>query len=163
MLRQMPTSFHFVVCIARCKGGSFASGGDGPWSAGPNCHFASKLSLSRSLFVLCSCNFVKMGECHSHLPFACHLLAVRFKTSSRTLPSSRLKWRFSARRWVLRMARTRWYAYCSGHVCLRGSALGRQIRNGDQHLCTVRATQKALRHRSISQRTCVAASTCVSS
>ena len=39
------------------------------------------------------------------LAFWCPLLTVRLKTMSRTSPSSQLKWRFSARRWVLRMAR----------------------------------------------------------
>ena len=46
---------------------------------------ASNQSLSRLLFVLCSCNFVKWRECHAHLPFVCPLLTVHFKTLSRTL------------------------------------------------------------------------------
>ena len=44
----------------------------------------SEQSLSRLLFVLCSCNFGKRGNCHSHHPFVRQLLAVRFKTLSRT-------------------------------------------------------------------------------
>ena len=39
----------------------------------------------------------------------------------------------------------------------------RQIRNGDEHSCPIWTTQQAVRRRSISQRTRVAANTCVSS
>ena len=59
---------------------------------------ASHQCLSRLSFVLCSCNFVKLGECHSHRPCLCPPLTVRFETSPRTLLSSQLKWRSSARR-----------------------------------------------------------------
>ena len=113
---------------ARCNGGIFASrlegGRTGPRLRDPTVTLlllplhsftvtlrtpfwiqASDQSLSRLLFVPCSCNFVKREKRHLHLLFVCHLVAVRFNTSSPTLPSSRLEWRHSARRWVLWMAR----------------------------------------------------------
>ena len=65
---------------------------------------ASDQSLSRLLFVLCSCNFVKRRMSFARVSFS----TVRFKTLSCTLPSSQLRWRLSARRWVLRMARNPW-------------------------------------------------------
>ena len=37
---------------------------------------ASDQSLSRFLFFLCSCNFVKRRECHSHLLSVCPLITV---------------------------------------------------------------------------------------
>ena len=63
------------LVAARCKGGSLASLGQPTvcWctvSLSPCArHFGCKplTRLCRLLFVLCSCNFVKRSECHSHL------------------------------------------------------------------------------------------------
>ena len=82
----------------------------------------------------------------------CPLLTVRLKALSRSLLSSDLKWRFSARSW---------YAHRSGYARLRGSGLGRQIWNTDEHTRPVWTTQRAVRRRSVSRRTSAAAHTCV--
>ena len=55
--------------------------------------------------ILCSCNFVRRWECHSHLFLVIPSLPVCFKTGSLTLPAIQPKWRCSARRWVLRTAK----------------------------------------------------------
>ena len=53
--------------------------------------------------------------------------------------------------------------YSSGFARFRGSGLDRQTWNGDEHFCPVWTTQKAVRCRSVSQRTSVTACTCISS
>ena len=69
-------------------------------------HFGSKPQTRVCLALFCAyatslCGETVVRTCVARV----YLLTVRFKTLSRTLPSSQLKWTFSARRWVLRMAR----------------------------------------------------------
>ena len=71
-------------------------------------HVGSSLRPESVSLVSCSVHMqLRLAVRMSFAPAfcVCHLLAVRVKTISRTLPSSQLMWRFSARRWVLRMAR----------------------------------------------------------
>ena len=93
--------------------------------------------------------------------FVCPLLTVRYKTLSRTLPSSQLQWRFSTRRWGLKMARNllvrlQLWIRPPSRLWSRSSNLERS-----KHSCPVWTTQKAVRRRSVSRRICVAARSCI--
>ena len=111
-------------------------------------------SLSRLVFVLCLCNFVKRRECSSHLLFVCPLLTVRFKTLSRTLISSQLKW-------VLRMAlvRSQLWIRLPSRIWFRSTTLERRR----TLLLSLDDSQGCATPFGFSKKTCITARTCISS
>ena len=118
---------------------------------------ASDLSLSRLLFVVCSCNFVKRGECHPHLLFLCHVLAVVSHLAFKPADVEILSKTLGVEDGREPLVRSQLWIRLHSRIWSWSS-------NSERRRTPLpRTTQKASRRRSISQRICVEASTCVSS